>query len=300
MTPVGDGVRSRPGHPLLVQLVPDDPRTNERVLRWACTEAAQRNLAMQLVCAYVPPAPVSAAAPYAPGIPVAGINATPDTAHAVAHSAEELVRTSHPRIDVHSHAVEGVPCEVLPRLAAQADSLVIGTGWLSSKRLGFPISLQRTMVARAPVPVVLVRDTLPSAAAPIVVCIRSDEPAGDLLAYGFEEARRHRVNLRALLQWHRWPRHAGTEDNAHDAEAWLFDTLAWWRREFPDVSASGAATTTRPEHLRSEATQAQLLVVSRRRNRVPRRRRVARLTRAVLPVGSQPVAIIPASITRGV
>jgi len=131
----------------------DGSEGSRRALRWAATEAAARNDALELVHVWERPQA------YAP----LGLGAYPIDPEPIEEAAKDFLgrlvaeaRELAPGIEVRGQLVEGAPASALLEAARTADLLVVGSrghGGFTALLLG---SVSQQVVHHAPCPVVIV------------------------------------------------------------------------------------------------------------------------------------------------
>ncbi|MFD7688617.1 universal stress protein, partial [Streptomyces sp. NPDC059781] len=207
--------------------------------------------------------------------------------------------------------------EVLLEAARDAELLVLGSRALSGLT-GFLIgSVGQSVVARAEVPVILVRAGeqaadehvkdpagIPSAATgfrPVVVGLDTGSPDETVLAFAFEEARRREATLTVLRVWnlpssHTYALAAGydpREDLARAQAEALTEALLPWREKYPDVEVTeDSRLGSAAGHLVAASHDASFVVVGRRVRRSPFGVHIGAVAHAVMHHATAPVAVV--------
>ncbi|MFD3921979.1 universal stress protein [Streptomyces sp. NPDC058595] len=132
-------------------------------------------------------------------------------AERVPRDAAQQLRRSHPDLEVIVEQLSGQPWEVLPQAARDAETLVLGSRGLSGFG-GFLVgSVGHAVVARAELPVVLVRspagadgesaEDMATGYRPVVLGLDANAPDDMLIEFAFAEAFRRDTTLRAVHGW---------------------------------------------------------------------------------------------------
>ncbi|MFF9489531.1 universal stress protein [Streptomyces sp. NPDC014676] len=278
---------------------------------WAAREAALRRMPVRLLHVWQPvPEPMAQA-------PLLGAETHQHWTERIPREAAEGLRLRHPGAEVTTEQRAGTPADVLLDAARDAELLVLGSRALSGLA-GFLIgSVGQSVVARAEVPVILVRAGeqaadehvkdpvgIPSAATgfrPVVVGLDTGSPDETVLAFAFEEALRRRAPLTVLRVWnlpssYTYVLAAGydpREDLARVQAEALTEALLPWREKYPDVEVTEASRLGSPaDHLIDAAHDASLVVVGRRIRRSPFGVHVGAVAHAVMHHATAPVAVV--------
>lgn len=278
---------------------------------WAAREAALRRIPVRLLHVWQPVPERMARAP------LPGAETHQYWAERIPREAAEGLRLRHPGVEVSIEQRAGAPAEVLPDAARDAELLVLGSRALSGLT-GFLIgSVGQSVVARAEVPVILVRAGeqaadehvkdpvgIPSAATgfrPVVVGLDTGSPDETVLAFAFEEAQRRVAPLTVLRAWNLpssqiYALAAGydpREDLARVQAEALTEALLPWREKYPDVEVTEASRLGSPAgHLVDAARDASLVVVGRRIRRSPFGVHIGAVAHAVMHHATTPVAVV--------
>jgi nucleotide-binding universal stress UspA family protein len=235
-----------------------------------------------------------------------------DMAVAARQDAEKLLADSrarvserHPALEVSGELLEEEPVAALLGLAGGADLLVVGSRGLnafSSVMLG---SVSHSLVAHAPLPVVVVREHEAGAVAPehgeVVLGVAPDEAYGPV-EFAFAQAQRRGVALVAVRSWMYPQVFPGSitvpADEAREITTRetgeVDELLAGARKAFPEVPVRIETGLGITEQALVEASKnAALVVVGSRRHRARFALPVGRVTSRVLHHAYCPVAVVP-------
>ncbi|MFF5340141.1 universal stress protein [Streptomyces althioticus] len=278
---------------------------------WAAREAALRRIPVRLLHVWQPVPERMAQAS------LSGAETHQYWTERIPREAAEGLRLRHPGVEVTIEQRAGAPAEVLAEAARDAELLILGSRALSGLA-GFLIgSVGQSVVARAEVPVILVRADeqaaegrvegpagTPSAATgfrPVVVGLDTGSPDGTVLAFAFEEAQRRAAPLTVLRAWNLsssqiYAMSAGydpREDLARAQAEALSEALLPWREKYPDVEVTEDSRLGSPAgHLVDAARDASLVVVGRRIRRSPFGMHIGAVAHAVMHHATAPVAVV--------
>ncbi|MET7902258.1 universal stress protein [Streptomyces sp. NPDC005355] len=273
--------------------------------RWAGREAWSRRLPLRLVCALD-----WHSFTYAP---LTGTDTVTRWARRMPHEAEARLRRDHPDLRIINEQVTREPVTSLLAAAEDAELLVLGSRGLS-RVTGFLVgSVALSVMARAELPLVLVRAdeaaekerrrdsaaiaSRTAACRDVVLGLDLRRPADPVIEFAFDAAARRKAALRVLHGWSRPSPYGYTAP--FDAEpavqnaSELRDVLRPWREKFPDVevrerSVIGSAAG----HLVDASADAALVVVGRFTHGPWPGPRIGPVTHAVLHHSAAPVAVI--------
>lgn len=278
---------------------------------WAAREAALRRIPVRLLHVWQPvPEPMALA-------PLLGADTHRYETERILAEAVKGLRQRHPGVEVTGEQQVGAPAEILLDAARDTELLVLGSRALGGLA-GFLVgSVGQSVVARAEVPVVLVRaggqaagehveDTagLSSAATgfrPVVLGLDTDGPDETVITFAFEEARRRGTTLTVVQGWNLPPSYVHSlaagmdprEDIARGQAAVLTEALLPWREKYPDVEVTEKSRLGSPaDHLVDAARDASLLVVGRRVRRNPFGVHIGAVAHAVMHHATTPVAVV--------
>lgn len=275
---------------------------SDGALRWALDDALVRNAPVHLVCCHPRPLNLN----WEGILPTSdeGIDrvARRSARHVVEH-ALEWAREIAPELDITGEVVDGRAADVLCDRSDVAAAVVVGSRHL--KALGSTLlgSVGAGLAAGAHCPVVVVRGPAGLAAEhpAVVVGIDGTDAAESALGFGFEQASRHGVPLRAVMCWRPDPLAAmqwrAAPPPPQRAEAWLSEMLAGFRPRYSGVAASGAIIRAHPvPGLVAQSAAEHLLVVHSRSRHALTGTLLGSVTQGVLHHATCPVAVIPAAV----
>lgn len=272
---------------------------------WAAGEAWSRRLALRLVHALD-----WHSFTYAP---LTGTDTLTQWAQRMPHEAETRLRRDHPDLRIINEQITREPVASLLAAAEDAELLVLGSRGLS-RVAGFLVgSVALSVVARAELPVVLVRADAapdeegrprhPAIASRAAVCrdvllgLDLRRPADRLLEFAFDAAARRGAALRVVHGWSQPDTYGYTapfdaELAIQDASE-LRDVLRPWREKFPDIEVNEQSVVgSAAGHLVDASADAALVVVGRFTHGPWPGPRIGPVTHAVLHHSSAPVAVV--------
>ncbi|MGQ4435428.1 universal stress protein [Streptomyces sp. SAS_260] len=274
---------------------------------WAAREAELRGLPLKIVHVWVPaPDPLAQA-------PLMGAETQQQWSERIPREAGEDLRRRHPGVDVTVERVSGAPSDALVKAAKDAELLVLGSRGLSGVG-GFLVgSVGLSVVARAELPVVLVRadeqtpdeaEAAPASAAPnrpVVLGLDAGGPADAVIEFAFAEAARRGTTLRVVYGWNLPPYYAygfaldaGLHDELSREETdSLTEALRPWRQKHPGTEVFleprvGSAA----DHLVDASREACLVVIGRRIRRGALGAHIGPVAHGVLHHSTAPVAVV--------
>ncbi|MFE2889584.1 universal stress protein [Streptomyces graminifolii] len=274
---------------------------------WAAREAELRGLPLKIVHVWVPaPDPLAQA-------PLMGAETQQQWSERIPREAGEGLRRRHPGVDVTVERVSGAPSDALVKAAKDAELLVLGSRGLSGVG-GFLVgSVGLSVVARAELPVVLVRadeqapdeaEAPPASAAPnrpVVLGLDAEGPADAVIEFAFAEAARRGTTLRVVYGWNLPPYYAygfaldaGLHDELSREETdSLTEALRPWRQKHPGTEVFleprvGSAA----DHLVDASREACLVVIGRRIRRGALGAHIGPVAHGVLHHSTAPVAVV--------
>ncbi|MFF6992147.1 universal stress protein [Streptomyces sp. NPDC010273] len=270
---------------------------------WAAGEAELRGLPLKIVHVWVPaPDPLAQA-------PFIGAETQQQWSERIPREAGEGLRGRHPGVDVTVEQVSGTPSDALVGAAKDAELLVLGSRGLSGVG-GFLVgSVGLSVVARAELPVVLVRadaqvadeDGTNPENRPVVLGLDAEGPADAVIEFAFAEAARRGTSLRVVYGWSLPPYYAygfaldaGLHDELSQEETGsLTVALRPWRQKHPDVEVFleprvGSAA----DHLVDASREASLVVIGRRIRHGGPGAHIGPVAHGVLHHSTAPVAVV--------
>ncbi|MGI5452118.1 universal stress protein [Streptomyces sp. CA-249302] len=283
---------------------------------WAAREAERRGADLRLVHGWEQ---LPYAYPALAGMPAPGAIDTQRT------WSEKLLRETlsrfaerHPALRIVAEQSGDQPVAALLDAAADADLLVLGSRGLGAVA-GFLVgSVALGVVARAELPVVLVRageqaedehlpDATGSAATTtphreVVLGLDLEHPDEAVVGFAFEAAQRRATGLRVVHGWslptaygYGAAMDAGLDEElAEEVRERLTEVLEPWREKFPGVAVREQAVVgSAGRHLVHASHDAALVVVGRRNRRTPVGGHIGPVTHAVLHHAAAPVAVVP-------
>ncbi|MER6208777.1 universal stress protein [Streptomyces sp. NPDC001642] len=270
---------------------------------WAAGEAELRGLPLKIVHVWVPaPDPLAQA-------PFIGAETQQQWSERIPREAGEGLRRRHPGVDVTVEQVSGTPSDALVGAAKDAELLVLGSRGLSGVG-GFLVgSVGLSVVARAELPVVLVRadeqaadeDGTNAGNRPVVLGLDAEGPADAVIEFAFAEAARRGASLRVVYGWSLPPYYAygfaldaGLHDElSQEKTGSLTEALRPWRQKHPDIEVFleprvGSAA----DHLVDASREASLVVIGRRIRRGGPGAHIGPVAHGVLHHATAPVAVV--------
>ncbi|MFE2422980.1 universal stress protein [Streptomyces hokutonensis] len=278
---------------------------------WAAREAKLRGLPLKVVHVWEPaPDPLAQA-------PLLGAETQQHWSQRIPREAGEGLRLRHPGLDVIEDQVTGTPSDALLDAAKDAELLVLGSRGLSGVG-GFLVgSVGLSVVARAELPVVLVRageqaadehekDPAGSPSTgtpyrPVVLGLDADTPADTVIEFAFAEAARRDTGLRVVYGWNLPPYYAyglamdaGLNDELSREETTaLTEALRPWRQKHPDIEvALQPRVGSAADHLVDASREASLVVIGRRIRRAALGAHIGPVAHGVLHHAVAPVAVV--------
>lgn len=254
--------------PIVVGVDPD--RTKWLALVWAADEARRRHLPLRLVHAQALP-------PVTGGYRSEAVRRYRDewsralrgVSDQLLRQAAAFVESRQPSVEVSTVLAEEEPSWVLLQEARNASLVVVGSWHLSRRREMFtPASVALPLSARAPCPVVVVREPEHVSQEPAYLVVGVDGSAHSAAAVdmAFEEAALRGAQLRALYAWH--PPFFGAPDEhatMRECRRVLSETVAGREAKYPDVELHHEVVRGHPVQVLTDASEHSLgLVVGSR------------------------------------
>jgi nucleotide-binding universal stress UspA family protein len=274
----------------------DGSEESLRAVEWAALEAKRHSSPLRIVSApsLVPRMHAYNASPAAIANALRGIAARALDA-AVARS-EEVTQG----LPITTSLLSGPPALAVAESGAEASMLVVGArgaGGFAAMLLG---SVSRYAAARAPCPVVVVREESMAVHREIVAGIRDPQDTTEALAFAFEEAALRGADLVAVHTW--FPSAPGatelrpTNPDRIRAEAAssLAAALGGWRDKYPGVRFRHDIVHGHPARvLAGYSARADLVVLGRHGHPAGAGPGIGSIQHAVLDHAHGPVAVVP-------
>jgi len=272
---------------------------------WAAREAELRGLPLKIVHVWEPvPDPLAQA-------PLLGAETQQHWSERIPREAGEGLRRRHPGLEVTVEQVTGTPSDALVDAAKDAELLVLGSRGLSGVG-GFLVgSVGLSVVARAELPVVLVRADEQAADGtspvsdtpdrPVVLGLDADAPSDAVIEFAFAEAARRGTSLRVVYGWNLPPYYAyglaldaGLHDELSREETdSLTEALRPWRQKHPEIEvALEPRVGSAADHLVDASREASLVVIGRRIRRNALGAHIGPVAHGVLHHSTAPVAVV--------
>ncbi|MEO3766747.1 universal stress protein [Streptomyces sp. B8F3] len=254
--------------PIVVGVDPD--RTKRLALGWAADEAGRRHLPLRLVHAQaLPPVAGGYRAEATRRYREEWDRALRGVGDQLLRQAAVFVGSRQPSVEVSTVLAEEEPPWVLLQEARNASMVVVGSRHLSRRRELFsPASVALPLTARAPCPVVVVREPEHVSQEPayFVVGVDGSPQSAAAVDMAFEEAELRGARLRALYVWH--PPLIGAPDEhaaMRECRRVLSETVAGREATYPDVELHHEVVRGHPVQALTDASEHSLgLVVGTR------------------------------------
>jgi nucleotide-binding universal stress UspA family protein len=269
----------------------DDTPDSALAVSWAVDEARSRSVALTIVRGYT----WAMASPYMTADDRYIIGNLRADAEKIADHAIEQAHSQDPDLEIRVDIAEKYPPDLVTELSSDASLVVVGCTHRGPFARAMMGSVSSVVSAQSVAPVVVVCGPPPltGEGRSVVVGLKPDETAQPVLAFAFDYAARHGLDLRAVLCW----RPSGLADARpmpERAARWLAEAMAGWRERYPDVAIR--AVVKRDEAapaLVEEAMNSSLLVVGRH-GRTPRLGAIlGSVSQSVIHHANRPVAIVP-------
>ncbi|WP_448317108.1 universal stress protein [Streptomyces sp. CO7] len=290
----------------------DGSPESRAAIDWAAREARMSGAPLKIVHVHEPTPSRLAQAPFL------AEETRQDWSRRVPPQVADAVRREQPGLEVTVEGVEGRAAVALAEQAGPDSLLVLGSRGLGSLGGFIAGSVGLGVIAHAEFPVVMVRagesaadehltdaeghhgDTL--AYRPVVVGVDPEGTPDAVLRFAFEEAARRSTALRAvqaynLPAFYEWTGSVEGEEfgqmRRQHAEL-LDETLAPWRKRYPDVEVRQETEPAKASLLLAQASHdASLLVVGHGMRRHAFGLRIGAVAHAVLHHAVAPVAVVP-------
>ena len=281
----------------------DGSEESLRAVEWAALEAKRHSSPLRIVSvpSLVPRIHAYNASPAAIANALRGIAAR--ALDAAITRSEEVARG----LPTTTSLLSGPPALAVAESGAGASMLVVGArgaGGFAAMVLG---SVSRYAAARAPCPVVVVREESMAVHREIAVGIRDPRDTNQTLAFAFEEAALRGADLVAVHTWFWFPsalhlsagsaelRPTDPDRIAAEAASSLAAALGGWRDKYPGVQVRHDIIHGHPARvLASYSARADLVVLGRHGHPADAGPSIGSIQHAVLDHAHGPVAIVPA------
>jgi nucleotide-binding universal stress UspA family protein len=241
----------------------DHSAASRAAVAWGADEAQRRHAPLHLITSWS----WQRLAPWSTAADRMMVAELREAAHVAIDAAAVQARNAGAS-DVTTEVREGEPADVVIAESASAGLLVVGTHRLTGLARAVLGSTSTAAVLRATCPVVVVAERPTGAPQTVLVGVGGTEFDERVLSWAFGYAQRHGATVRAVHAWHMdmWPDSRIAPPEA--AHAWLSESLAGWREDYPDVMLDAALVRGQPvEELVRAAGPHDLIVVGRRKRR---------------------------------
>lgn len=269
----------------------EDTAASAVAVSWAADEARSRGVPLHIVRGYT----WANATPYLAGDDRYVMAELRKDSECIAREAADQAQAQDSELVVRSEVSGTFAPDLLIARSVDASLVVLGSrgrGAVARSVLG---SVSSEVAARAAAPVVVVCGPPPLAGegSRVVVGVKADETAQPTLAFAFEHAQRHGLEVHAVLCW----RPSGIADvrpMPGRAERWLAEALCGWRERYPELRLTSEVVRGDPARaLVVEAATSKLLVVGRH-GRTPRMGALlGSVSQAAIHHATRPVAVVP-------
>jgi nucleotide-binding universal stress UspA family protein len=277
----------------------DGSDTSVAAVRWAAREAASRRCGLTLVASISPPVSAAGFGPaYPPALDLIG---------SLQVQAETMLTEVHGSLngdDVITRVEVGSPSGVLVHASEHASLVVLGSrgrGGFKGLLLG---SVGAQVASHAECPTVILRGEPRADARTVVVGIDESAAAQAAVAFAFDYADRHGLDLVAVHAWEvpaydlivvpSAPIPVPLADVADDEIRLAAEVLAGYRTEFPNVPVEERLVrSSAVDALLSAASDAALIVVGTRGHGPAVGAVLGSVSNGVLHKARVPVAVVP-------
>jgi nucleotide-binding universal stress UspA family protein len=267
----------------------DDSPEAQIALRWAVETAAERELPVRVVRAYLDEAsrwPAIGAEGYVPPpMPLDGFQRELDAA----------VQYARDRLGYHGGSgwlANSDPATALLIEAANAEMVVVGTRSRNKVSAAVLGSVATAVAAKAPCPVVVVRGERRSG--PVVVGTDGSPDSEEAVVFAFEQADRTGQRLEVVYCWQPQAEHAASIDSTEELLTnWLAESLEPYREKFPAVTVRASVVDGRAStRLIKKSKKASLVVVGSRGRGGVAGLLMGSVSQSLLHHAESPVAIV--------
>lgn len=205
--------------------------------------------------------------------------------------------------EVRGEVVTGEPVDVLTRLGANANLLVLGSSGHGAVHQVLLGSTSAELVRSVAAPVVVVRDTdQPARRRRVVVGVDGSDTSAKAVDFAYDFATRHNADLVAVHAWSDLPLDAlgavgewnvDWDEITGQARVALSEALAGHSARYPDVRVHPVVTMSKPaEALLEQGDNADMVVVGSHGRGAVRRMLLGSVSQAVLHYAKCPVAVV--------
>jgi nucleotide-binding universal stress UspA family protein len=277
----------------------DGSDTSTAAVRWAAAEAQSRGCGLTLVASIAPPVSAAGFGPaYPPALDLL------ETLREQAQAMLDDVKATITGVDVMTRIEVGSPSGVLVEASEHADLVVLGSrgrGGFKGLLLG---SVGAQVASHALCPTVILRAETRTDAHTVVVGIDESPAAQEALAFAFDFADRHDLNLIAVHAWDipaydllivpNAPVPVPLTDVADDEIRLAAEVLAGYRTDYPSVRVEERLVRSPAvDALLNAATDAALIVVGTRGHGPTVGALLGSVSNGVLHKARVPVAVVP-------
>ncbi|THA26748.1 universal stress protein [Streptomyces sp. RKND-216] len=280
----------------------DGSRESRAAVDWAAREALSRDAELNLV-------QIRETGPY-PYSPLMDDEVEREWGEETTREAATDLARRYPGLRTATHHYSGRPSKVLVSFSDRDNLLVLGSRGLGPVT-GFLVgSVGLPTLAHARCPVVVVRnqeaeDDAPQQPQqrPVVLGVKLEESADELLSFAFRTAERWETALRVVHGWELPPAFGVrpiaapprlVEELVEEKTEAVRKLLLPWQEKFPRPTVSCQAPVGWPARtLLTASADASLVVVGRRNRRSRFGTHIGSVTHAVLHHAEPPVAVVP-------
>jgi len=267
----------------------DDSPEAQIALHWAVEAAAERDLPVRVVRAYLDEASRW------PAVGAEGYLPPPMPLDRFEHELNAAVRYARDRLGYERGSgwlANTDPSDALLTEAEHAELVVVGTRSRNKMSAAFLGSVATAVAAKAPCSVVVVRGE--RRAGPVVVGNDGSPDSENALSFAFEEAARTGERLEVVYCWQPQADHTASIDSTEELLTnWLAESLEPYRDKFPTVTvhASVVAGRAAARLIEWSATASLVVVGSRGRGGVAGLL-MGSVSQSLLHHAASPVAIV--------
>lgn len=253
----------------------DGSDTSYQAVEYAAAAALARSLALHVIhcCAWSPKEGTQA-----------------EAARRMLADLGERLRDEYPGLSVRSTLVSRSPAVTLigeSRMAAMVVVAHEGSGTFGDVHTG---AVSRQVASQAFCPVAVIRGSKDPTGRPVLLAVDAAAAEVDATAFGFAEATRSGVGLRAVYLTDR----VDQPDHVERSQQWMDEVLGPWRERYSDVEATAerVSRARAADHLVAASQEASLLVVGSRAAETDRGMPVGSLHGPLLSSAGCPVVIV--------